>query len=178
MDAGEVAAVAVEIGKWVWSKPCPVVVAGAVDLRELGERSDHVPWGLAFVLPDTERSFGRPAAKISPMPEGGPLGTGGAVGTRGAEARTVGALPLALGVAFPATAGADRSFVCTSACKYGIYTLFRVLPFLIASCRAASIVPLGWFVQERRALGLDRLVRHVSTTEAKGGGSQAEPQRA
>lgn len=70
-----------------------------------------------LVLPETERSFGRPAANISPIPEGGPLGIGGAVGMRGADIPTDGALTPAPGAAFPATAGADRSFVCTSACK-------------------------------------------------------------
>ena len=82
-------------------------------------------------VPLIDRSFGRPAAKMSPMPTGGPPG---ATGGRGGGACMGEGPPPPEGAVpdvFPATVGADRSFVCT---------FFRVLPFLIASCSAASMV--------------------------------------
>lgn len=79
-------------------------------------------------VPDTERSLGLPAAKISPMPAGGPLeGSDGAEGGRGALARTDAVTPpdeVPPPETLPPTVGADLSFV---------WTFFSVLPFLIAS---------------------------------------------
>lgn len=69
-------------------------------------------------VPDTERSLGLPAAKISPMPAGGPLeGSDGAEGGRGALARTDAVPPpdeVPPPETFPPTVGADLSFVWTS----------------------------------------------------------------
>lgn len=79
-------------------------------------------------VPLVERSFGRPAAKMSPIPAGGPLGgRGGRACMGGGDPPPEGVVP----DVFPATVGADLSFVCT---------FFSVLPFLIASCSAASMV--------------------------------------
>ena len=83
------------------------------------------------VVPLTDRSFGRPAAKMSPMPTGGPPGATGGRGGRACMGEGPPPPEGAVPDVFPATVGADRSFVCT---------FFRVLPFLIASCSAASMV--------------------------------------
>ena len=82
-------------------------------------------------VPLTDRSFGRPAAKMSPMPTGGPPGATGGRGGRACMGEGPPPPEGAVPDVFPATVGADRSFVCT---------FFRVLPFLIASCSAASMV--------------------------------------
>ena len=86
------------------------------------------------VVPLTDRNFGRPAAKMSPMPTGGPPGATGGRGGRACMGEGPPPPEVAVPDVFPATVGADRSFVCT---------FFKVLPFLIASCSAASMVSSG-----------------------------------
>lgn len=115
----------------------PLMDVGAVDWRVLQNVSltqayvNVLDRPGAGVPPDTDRSFGRPAANISPIPTGGPpAGADGAlVGGRGALAYDEGPGPPAetplLPDVLPDTAGPERSFVCTSLkCKNTIKRTF------------------------------------------------------